>query len=196
MNKVVALLLCFSLLQLSACATTKRSSVAFNQDSGGGLSVWNPDMSAAVAYSSGQICMQRALAIKAVDSSTSVKLSDAILKLSIAAEKSANPQELLSLSNTIKQTVSLLTTTTERTAFLDMGMFYLCQISANGGLTDTQVAELLKILAITGSAMSTNAIGEAVAEAGKVDITKGDNLNYPIPDSLKQQLLSRQKTKP
>lgn len=168
---------------LSGCETlggawTKKSSIAFTKDSGGSLSIWNAEMSAAVAYNSGQICMQRALAVKTIDASTSLKVSEAMLALSKTAEiaaKSGQSADLVSVTNSLKETAQLLTTSTERTTFLDLGMFYTCQISANGSLTDTQTAELIRVISIAGASIGTDKANEILKDANSKTITAGNN---------------------
>lgn len=178
--------LCF-ILFLSGCETlggawTKKSSIAFVKDSGGSLSIWNAEMSAAVAYNSGQICMQRALAVKTIDASTSLKVSEAMLALSKTAEIAANSgqsADLVSVTNSLKETAQLLTTSTERTTFLDLGMFYTCQISANGGLTDTQTAELIRVISIAGASIGLDKSDGVLKDANSKTITAGDNNSTP-----------------
>jgi hypothetical protein len=173
---------------LSGCETlggawTKKSSIAFKTDSGGSLSIWNAEMSAAVAYNSGQICMQRALTAKTIDAKTSLKVSEAMLALSKTAQATAKNggtgADLISVTNSLKETAQLLTTSTERTTFLDLGMFYTCQISANGGLTDTQVAELIKIMLISGAAIGTEKVNDTLKEANLKSITPGESFFTP-----------------
>lgn len=170
-------------MSLAGCAHTKRSSIAFVKESGGSLSIWDADMSAAVGYETGQICMQRALAITTIDANATLQISEAILALSKAVDtayqQQTDPKALADLTASLKQTATLLTTSTERTTFLDLGMFYLCQISANGGLTDTQTAELLKIIAISGASMNTDKIDLAIEAAKSVTISDGNNTATP-----------------
>lgn len=62
---------------------------------------------------------------------------------STAAEASETANEsLVSIAASFDRTATLLTTTTERTAFLDIGMFYLCQLGHNGTLNEASVAGL------------------------------------------------------
>jgi hypothetical protein len=49
---------------------------------------------------------------------------------------------LAELSGSIKQTANILTTTTERTAFLNMGLFYICQLSANKSISESTTLQL------------------------------------------------------
>lgn len=172
---------------LSGCETlggawTKKSSIAFTKDSGGSLSIWNAEMSAAVAYNSGKICMQRALAVKTIDAATSLNVSDAMLALSKTAQTVADKggsSDLISVTNSLKETAQLLTTSTERTTFLDLGMFYTCQISANGGLTDTQTAELIKVISISGASIGTDKVDIILKDVNSRAITSGDNAATP-----------------
>lgn len=184
MKYLITLLISLSLVFISGCAHTKRSSIAFIKDSGGSLSIWDADMSAAVGYQDGQICMQRALAIKTIDAGAMVKVSEAMLALSEAAREAATngtSAELASVTATIKETATLLTTSTERTTFLDLGMFYLCQISANGGITDEQTATLVKIIAVAGASIKTAVDVETLMQADSIEIPDGDNPATPIP---------------
>ena len=187
MNKLITLVLVSVLVLLSGCesltgAWGKQSSIAFVKNSGGSLSIWNAEMSAAVAYKSGQICMQRALAVKTIDTETAVKISDSMLALSAAAQeaiKDGDSTDLASITTSLKETASLLTTSTERTTYLDLGMFYLCQISANGGLTVTQTAELVQILALTGASINTEGAIKAGQKAAQVSLTAGEDTEPP-----------------
>lgn len=184
MKKITtSILLIFLVSALQGCtAWTKRSSIAFVKDSGGSLSIWDADMSAAVGYETGQICMQRALAIKTIDASTSVKVSEAMLALAGAAQTavaSGKSADLATITASLKETATLLTTSTERTTFLDLGMFYLCQISANGGVTDQQTAELIKVISIAGASINTSELNNAIAAANSVSISSGNNEATP-----------------
>lgn len=178
------------ILSLSACAFTKRSSTEFENHSGASLVIWDADMSAAVAYNTGQICMQRALAVKTIDANTEAKISEAILNIATSLPKTnLTGNDLIAVSNSLKETAQLLTTSTERTAFLDLGMFYICQISANGGLTDQQTAELIKIIAISGAAINTEKSDASLAAAKDVAITTGvtEFVPKPIPSTAEEQ---------
>lgn len=100
------------------------------------------------------MCMQRAMAVNNIDASATAKVSEAIMALSeayTAAAKAGNAGDLASISGTLKVTAMSLSTTTERTAYIDMGMFYLCQIAANGSITPTEANALLRTLIISGA---------------------------------------------
>lgn len=125
-------------------AAYKRSSIAFKK--GGGLSVWDSDLTAAVENRRGYVCMQKALTAKAISNKAEVKISDAVLKIAQGIPSTASAQELINFQNSMSQTLAMLTTTTERTAFLESGLFYICQLSINNALTNEQVFYLTKKL--------------------------------------------------
>lgn len=169
------------LASLSGCfASMKQHSNAFLVDSGGSLSVWEAEMSAAVAYPDGQMCMQRALTAKAIDAQGSANVSAAILQLAGAVQTAkASGEDLASITGSLKETVTLLTTSTERTAFLDLGLFYVCQMSANGALTDTQTAEVIRTLALAAATISTNAPNDTLQILLEDKVTAGENTLTP-----------------
>ena len=162
-------LLLIAIFTLSACSQLggtrfKRSYISImdsKKDTVGTLFVWEADTSAAILFKDGDACMQTALAIKTANIEAEAQVSDAILSVTKATEKiieegsggndKATAKALAEISGSIEEAASLLTTTTERTAFLNMGMFYICQISANGSIDGLQANELINTL-ITSSA--------------------------------------------
>lgn len=58
-------------------------------------------------------------------------------------------------------------------------MFYTCQISANGGLTDTQTAELIRVISISGAAIGGPNSDQVIKDANSKTITPGDNTSTP-----------------
>ncbi|MFT6790460.1 MAG: hypothetical protein ACJAVX_003871 [Pseudoalteromonas rhizosphaerae] len=143
---------------LCGCSTYfKKSYISIadkNEQTVGTLFVWEPDTSAAVILNDpdGTIraCMQTALAIKTTDSKGEATISEAILNLSKTAASVSTSQgtssekalALAELSGSIKQTANILTTTTERTAFLNMGLFYICQLPANKSISESTTLQL------------------------------------------------------
>jgi hypothetical protein len=123
-----------------------------NDQTIGTILVWEADTSAAILFKDGGACMQTALAVKTTEFEAKAKISDALLSLSkTAATVASNPgatanQPLADITSSIKEAAQLLTTTTERTAFLNIGMFYLCQIAANKSLTPGEADALADTL--------------------------------------------------
>lgn len=168
MKKIALIILV--ILTVSACTQIggsrfKRSYLSVKDSQNqtvGTLFVWEADSSAAVLFKGGEACMQTALAVKTANMQAEAQLSDAILQLSQAASKiasepmKANESEkaLAEVSGSIKEAANMLTTTTERTSFLNLGMFYLCQISANKSISQDQTSILLKELIKNSSAMT------------------------------------------
>lgn len=155
----------FTILALAACGLMtagcqnlgltklKQSylSVAGREGTIGSIFIWSNDVNAAVVYSNGQICAQRAMTAYETDIKASADLSAAVADLTTAAAAAAardgaSDESLLSLSTTIRETARMLTTTTERTAFLDVGLFYICQLSNNASISDDQTATLTSTL--------------------------------------------------
>ena len=167
-KRMPALVLLLTTL-LSGCAQLggtyfKRSYISIadsNKKTVGTILVWEADTSAAILFRNGEACMQTALAIKTANMEAETTLSDAILNLSKTAQAAVvedpaatvSSQALLDVSGSIREAASMLTTTTERTAFLNMGMFYICQIAVNHSITPTQADTLISTLITSASGM-------------------------------------------
>lgn len=131
----------------------------------GSIFVWSNDVNAAVIYNTGVICAQRAMAVLTADARASGRLSEAALRLARATEEgTAGSAELMSLSASIQETAQLLTTSTERTAFLDVGMFYMCQLANNQAISQEQAAALTNLLIVSASGLSGGAQEEAARQ--------------------------------
>ena len=118
----------------------------------GTLFIWSDDSNAAVLTTDGKVCMQRAMTANAESIGVNADLSDAILKLAgpVAAAGDAGStsqsDSLLAVTTALSQSVTSLSTTTERTALLDIGLFYICQLGANSSVTDAQATQLTAAL--------------------------------------------------
>lgn len=169
MKVVKVMTLLVAIAGLSGCAALtgawgSRSYLSVAEGKGGEtvgtLFVWAPDVSAAVLYKSGETCMQRAMAIKTSEAKAQANLSGAILGLSQgvvkAAEKSdvSNDSSVNAISAAIAQTATLLSTSTERTAFLDTGLFYLCQLAANKSISQGDFQAIANQLVTSAAGLS------------------------------------------
>lgn len=120
----------------------------------GTVITWSPDRMAAViapgpAGERHRVCMQAALAIKEKDIEGGAKISQAILAYSKVLEsfsEKATSGDLVELSGKINETVILLSTTTERTTFLNSGLFYACQMAANQNLGPEETARMVSMV--------------------------------------------------
>ena len=146
MNIKLVALLCIATLFCGCCSTHSKMS-----DTGSGIFTWKTDRSAAVTYpASGKIgharaCMQMALSMTDSSSKIEAAISDSILKIieKIPAEPTA--RDLIKITSEIQKTSKALNKATERTTFLMIGSFYLCQLHANG-LSEDFIKELGKEL--------------------------------------------------
>ncbi|WP_313242168.1 hypothetical protein [Stenotrophomonas sp.] len=119
----------------------------------GTFMTWDPGRSAAMVMPGDnkrvdRMCMQNALGMKSASWFGSGKIDKAVLAASdalVSAAKS-NSADLASVSASFNQAVTMLTTSTERTTFLNVGMFYICQLSANEAITQEHAQVLLSEL--------------------------------------------------
>ena len=141
-------MLCLAVLAtlLSGCATHSR----FN-DTGAGIMAWRNDLSAALVVpaanssSSPKACMQMALAMNDVNSKVTANLSDSVLKVFEKIPSNSTPEDVAKVNSELIKTAKALNVSTERTAFLLVGSFYLCQYQANG-MSDANLASLATTL--------------------------------------------------
>lgn len=166
-QKIAIACLATNVLLISGCITqTKRSALSLGASQFdvngrqiqtlGTIFVWDSDVSAAVIDGKGRTCIQRALTTQDVKASGA--LSDAILKWTKILETTADQKERELLSVAIAQTSTMLTTTTERTAFLDTGLFYICQLVANETLTMNDVSRLTQEVIKSAAGLNTNKV--------------------------------------
>lgn len=101
--------------------------------------------------------MQMALTMNDINSKTSANISDSLLKVFNSIPENATPSELAEISNELTKTAKALNISTERTTFLLVGSFYLCQFQANG-MTEASVKEIAETLIQTagGIGVETN----------------------------------------
>ncbi|MFV5373630.1 hypothetical protein [Acinetobacter calcoaceticus] len=153
-------------------AAYKRSSIKFRD--GGGLSVWNSDLTAAVENQKGGICMQKALTARALSTNSELVITDAVLKIVEAIPKTkTSTDELIRFQHSMSETLAILTTTTERTAFLDSGLFYICQFGINNTINQAQAMELTKVLIETTAKMDP--------KTGNINHVNGPAIANPKP---------------
>lgn len=161
---LVVALLCTSCEKLNPHKTSRSAlGVAGSKDTRGTLFVWDSDVSAAVAYphrtisedgaiNATAICMQRAMTAGAVSAEVSAAINDtAAALINPNAKVTGEPltQGALAVSNAI----TTLAVSTERTAYVDTTLFYLCQLHANGGLNSAQLDRLVGDLIEKSTAM-------------------------------------------
>ncbi|EPF2927910.1 hypothetical protein ACSL9C_000747 [Vibrio navarrensis] len=148
------LLATLSTSMLFGCSTHSEFS-----KTGAGLMAWDNDLSAAIIVP-GQdnrpnACMQMAMTMRDTSSKVNANVSDALLKVVNQVPTNATPQELINLSSELTKTSKTLRTSTERTSFLLVGAFYLCQFQANG-MSETNIKALADNLITTAGSIGNN----------------------------------------
>ena len=98
------------------------------------------------------MCMQNALGMKAVSGKGNVSVDASVLALANAAASAvAKGGEGVTASGEFAQAITVLTTSTERTTFLNLGMFHICQLGANGTITPADAKVLVSELIAAAS---------------------------------------------
>lgn len=134
----------------------------------GTVFVWDNDVSAAVAYppaalrkvdgsietGRAAICMQRAMTAGATAMGGDLSVSDSFLTL--AKLPGAQGGDLGKVAVNLSKSVLALSASTERTAFVDTALFYLCQMAANGSLSDANLSEVVTKLFETAGALPSS----------------------------------------
>lgn len=143
---------CIPLLLLSSLIVSCVSTHSKLNKSGAGIITWETDRSAAVIIPASenrgiQGCMQMALSMTDIHSQFEAGLSDSILKVIDQIPDPTNPsaEDLAKIKNEIEKTSKALNVSSERTSFLMVGSFYLCQLQANG-MPHTEVKKLTATL--------------------------------------------------
>lgn len=101
----------------------------------GALMAWSPEFNAAFISQSGNGCIQPATYSKTNSANASVPaeiISSGVSNGNVTADFS--------------QALEKLITVTDQSTFLSIGVYGLCQLHANGGLTKDQLASLTKVL--------------------------------------------------
>ncbi|MFH4749841.1 hypothetical protein WMQ67_26720 [Vibrio harveyi] len=121
---------------------------------GAGMMAWDNDLSAALVNNNGKTCMQMAMSMRDTSANATANVSDAILKVVDKIPDDPTPQELIKLSGELEKTSKTLRTSTERTSFLLVGSFYLCQFQANG-MSEHNVKALANTLITTAGGIGS-----------------------------------------
>jgi hypothetical protein len=136
-------------------APTEKSESGKNKKHLGALMAWSPEFNAAFISKSGNGCIQPATYSKTNSANTSIPaeiISSGVTKGDVTAD--------------FTQALEKLITVTDQSTFLSIGVYGLCQLHANEGLTDAQLTSLTELLfekaaAAQGSMNSNNNIPKA-----------------------------------
>ena len=105
------------------------------------LFVWKSDYSAGIGTEEG-ICVQGALTAVAKGTEASAKLGPAALLAVNPALSAKATEDLVTIGAKQSQSVMLTNTTNGQTAFANIALFYLCQISLNRSLDPATIASM------------------------------------------------------
>lgn len=138
----------FALVNLNGCSAfqswygeTKPMMTYAELPSESKLFVWSPKNNAAFVNEEGQGCVQGAEVFHEKGGTLSV--SNELLGILKGIEiKPTSTQEDKALAISIANEIINLRTNTERNTFLSIGMFGLCQLQANGGISDQELLAL------------------------------------------------------
>lgn len=144
MNKFISILFFFV---LSGC-----SSHSIQEKDGALLVSWDSNLSTGVMPPPGRkMCMQLAITDKNKQVDSDISVNDTVLKL--MGITGAQSSDLIKVSNSVINKSQALNVSTERTVFLSVGGFYLCQLQLNG-LPDEMVANLAEKWLLYSSGLS------------------------------------------
>lgn len=149
--KKISLILA-SVLVLSGCSAfqvwygeTKPMMTFAELPSESKLFVWSPKNNAAFVNASGQGCVQGAEVFH--EKSGSVDISNELLSVLKGIEFSSDSSsEEKAIAVSVANEIVNLRTNTERNTYLSIGMFGLCQLHANGGVTNEELLKLVSEL--------------------------------------------------
>lgn len=132
----------------------------------GALIAWSPEFNAAFISHGGKGCIQPATYSK--NNSGSIELPAEIISSGV---------ESGSLKGDFSQALEKLITVSDQSTFLSIGVYGLCQLHANGGLTSEQLAELTQELFEKASEANGSEQSEKSEIVSDVEISERDTSN-------------------
>jgi len=134
----------------------------------GALMAWSPEFNAAFISKSGNGCIQPATYSKTNSANASVPA-----KIISSGVSSGN------VTADFSQALEKLITVTDQSTFLSIGVYGLCQLHANGGLSDEQLTTLTKVL----FEKAASAQGSSKSEEDDSGNNNGGSINPKQDDS-------------
>lgn len=149
------LLVFVPVLTLSGCAGQYWSNGESGSKTGAGVIRWNANESAALVVprdNKPSACTQMALATDNETKAIQANISNSLLSVLSRVPEEANSGDLIAITAELTKISQALSTSTERTTYIQVGGFYLCQLQANG-LSEASVTalmtEIIKASAVT-----------------------------------------------
>jgi hypothetical protein len=141
----------------------------------GTIFVWDNDKSAAVIYrdhidKEQSICMQNAMVANSIDSNATTKLTGVLSIIANAttdyfslakagkldSNSSQNTKDIIELNKRVTKTVNQLFKQSQASTYLNVGMFYVCQLSANRVIDENQTKDIVMELIKTSMSLENN----------------------------------------
>ncbi len=148
-----------ALFLVSGCKSMQERSV---DRKGVGLSAtvitWDSARSAAVAMPGDRVCLQNAVLGRDTEVDVMAKVTEAAISWTKVLQpsmpsKGSGSGEFVTATTNINRSVTRLDTSTERTAFLSLGLFYVCQIAANQKLGEAETSLLVRQMMTTAAGL-------------------------------------------
>ena len=134
----IALVFC----NLAGCAKWKDSTaMAYSSDVDGKVFIWRSNYSAGIGTKNG-LCAQGALTAVANNMDASAKAGAGLAGVIVPGLGSGNKEDLAKAALSLGQSVTLTNATNNQTAFANISLFYLCQISLNRNLDAKTIAQM------------------------------------------------------
>lgn len=156
-----------------------------SENNGAYIMAWDSNLSAAVAPPANQkMCMQLALTSVDKKSNTNVSITDAIGNViyKLPSGNTGNAEDIIKYSNDLLKTSKSLNVSTEKTAFLLAGGFYICQFQMNG-MDSKDVKALASEWLRLSSSLATTKEEKFDAEGNKTTTTTTSTTGNPAVES-------------
>ncbi|GGK54531.1 hypothetical protein [Amphritea balenae] len=101
------------------------------------LFIWSAEYNGAMVNGSGQTCLQAASYARSTN--TTVDISSSLLNLLTQIDLNSDNENDKLLALSVMEAITNLTSSSEQSTYLSAGLFGLCLLQANGGLSEAQV---------------------------------------------------------
>jgi len=156
---------------LTGCVYGDSRAISFaNPEQGNAqrIFVWKSEYSAGMGGTDG-MCAQGALTTKATSKDQGMSITDSMIP------KAGDGADLIKLKNRVAQSVILTNVSNGQTAYANIALFYLCQISLNQKLKAAEITKMWKIANDTAIRVSANAAKYGTVASEDFELDEGDN---------------------
>lgn len=160
-NQMMACLL-MSSVSLGGCAHNASRAMAYDSEATRQVFIWKSNYSAGIGTESG-ICAQGALTAVANSVKANAEAGAGLKELIVPSLTAGSGEKLGQAALSLGQSVTLTNATNNQTAFANISLFYLCQISLNRSLPAESIE---RMWAVTNRTIST--IGQTSVTPGSI----------------------------